>query len=206
MSDMNNLNLELIEKVKSGVACIEHTQKEKDLEKLTVVLKYLFPNDTAQILGMGKYYYTFNNSLSAWWQSQEKPHGMESIPLSAFFTNELPKEDKQLISKIDELLGQLKTISQSVFELREHASLVLPDVAPIEQVEQPKSIVKEEVKERWKPKSFDIYFYIKEDFTIHSTKYSHPSLDDPRINAGNCFKTFEQAQELVTKIKELLKD
>ena len=59
-------------------------------------------------------------------------------------SNELPKEDKQLISKIDELLGQLKTISQSVFELREHASLVLPDIAPIEQVEQPK----EEVNER----------------------------------------------------------
>lgn len=56
---------------------------------------------------------------------------------------ELPKEDKQLISKIDELLGQLKTISQSVFELREHASLVLPDIAPIEQVEQPKEEVKE---------------------------------------------------------------
>jgi hypothetical protein len=63
---------------------------------------------------------------------------------------ELPKEDKQLIGKIDELLGQLKTISQSVFELREHASLVLPDVAPVEQVEQPKSIVKEEVKEMWR--------------------------------------------------------
>ena len=56
---------------------------------------------------------------------------------------ELPKEDKQLISKIDELLGQLKIISQSVFELREHASLVLPDIAPIEQVEQPKEEVKE---------------------------------------------------------------
>lgn len=56
---------------------------------------------------------------------------------------ELPKEDKALISKIDELLGQLKTISQSIFELREHASLVLPDIAPIEQVEQPKEEVKE---------------------------------------------------------------
>lgn len=64
--------------------------------------------------------------------------------------NELPKEDKQLISKIDELLGQLKTISQSVFELREHASLVLPDIAPIEQVEQPKQEAFEQgYKEGW---------------------------------------------------------
>jgi hypothetical protein len=54
---------------------------------------------------------------------------------------ELPKEDKQLIGKIDELLGQLKTISQSVFELREHASLVLPDVAPVDTKEEVKRVV-----------------------------------------------------------------
>ena len=60
---------------------------------------------------------------------------METNKTPKMESNELPKEDKQLISKIDELLGQLKTISQSVFELREHASLVLPDVAPVEQVE-----------------------------------------------------------------------
>ena len=72
--------------------------------------------------------------------------------------------------------------------------------AYLSQQEQPK----EEVKERWKPKLFDIYFYIKEDFTIHSTKYSHPSLDDTRINAGNCFKTKQEAQSAATKIKALL--
>lgn len=62
----------------------------------------------------------------------------------------------------------------------------------------------EDVKERWKPKMFDVYFFIKEDFTIHCTKYSHPILDDPKIAAGNCFKTEAEANEIATKIKALL--
>lgn len=121
-------------------------------------------------------------------------------------SNELSKEDKQLISKIDELLVQLKTISQSVFELREHASLVLPDVAPIEQVEevktlpdfgkylsqqeQPKSIVKEEVKER---------------YSVTVLPFNH-NINDNRI-AIYCNDEellTQQANALAAKIKALL--
>lgn len=99
---------------------------------------------------------------------------------------ELPKEDLNLIAHIDKLLGQLKTISQSVFELREHASLVLPDIAPIEQVEQPK----EEVKERF---SVEVY---------------QPTLTGDegfKINISPTFKMRKlMAEDIAHKIKALL--
>lgn len=127
--------------------------------------------------------------------------------------NELPKEDKQLIGKIDEMLTQLNGFGKSLWELREHASLVLPDIAPVDtkeevantlpdfgkylsqqaylsqQGEQPNQI-KEEVKERFEVEVVERYF-VKGDHVIV-------------ISTNNVKLGIEAAQSLADKIKSLL--
>lgn len=247
---MTNLNQELIEKVRQGKAAIHNDQNKENKEKLRTLLSVIFPEDNPEMCYSNMEYYYASTDLKIWTCADDLPRGLEAIPLSAFFTNELPKEDLNLIAQIDARLKHYNLIAlvdtkeeveyvrcvKSVLVFTEGhiyklSSVSANNIKPFvmyngrqhcgydqyrmfffpateaeylsQQGEQPNQI-KEEVKERYKPKMFDIYFYITEKFIVYSTKYSHPSLDDPRINAGNCFKTEEEAQSAADKIKAIL--
>lgn len=114
----SNINLELIEKVKSGKAAIEHTGNNEDLYRLINVLSKAFPNCYLTPNGARTYYFYDKTNIKKWISDNHCPKTIEATPLSAFFNNELPKEDLNLIAQID---ARLK-----------HYNLI----APIEQVEE----------------------------------------------------------------------
>lgn len=205
----SNLNLDLIEKVKSGKAAIEHTRKSKDQQLLNDVLSAAFPNLTKYALGTDKYYFKKANDYGYDSLYFHCPERMEAIRLSAFFTNELPKEDKQLISKIDELLGQLNNISQSVFELREHASLVLPDVAPIDTKEEAEYVECVDSYLEAYQKGV-IYPVNKNDMVIGDIGYAHFSIHSPiyhlRFKPSTREAYLSQQGEQPNQIKEEVKE
>jgi hypothetical protein len=94
----------------------------------------------------------------------------------------LPKEDLNLIAQID---ARLK-----------HYNLIQPiDTTEGEPIE---------TEQRWKPKSLEVYYYINDHFKVWETKFTHPDLDNPRILAGNCFKSEEQANKIKEAIKQYL--
>jgi hypothetical protein len=61
------------------------------------------------------------------------------------------------------------------------------------------------IEERWKPKGFDIYFYVTDWMTVIQTNYTTQG-DDFRIKIGNCFPSQKQACEAATRMKQVLLD
>lgn len=110
----------------------------------------------------------------------------------------LTKQDLARIEAIEKYLSELHT---------NFPALVSPFIAPIEQVEQPKSIVKEEVKERWQPSYGCKYWYIginDGQFFIADFHWGNDDVDFVNHDIGNCFKTKEEAQSAADKIKAFL--
>lgn len=63
----------------------------------------------------------------------------------------------------------------------------------------------EKVKVKWRPAENDRYYYIREIGDISSCFWSELSWDYYRFVFNNCFKTKEEAEEKLEKIKEVLK-
>lgn len=63
----------------------------------------------------------------------------------------------------------------------------------------------EKVKVKWRPTEDDRYYYIREIGDISSCFWSELSWDYYRFDFNNCFKTEEEAEEKLEKIKEVLK-
>jgi hypothetical protein len=61
-----------------------------------------------------------------------------------------------------------------------------------------------ETEQRWQPKLLEDYYYINDWFKVRKTIYTHHDLDRPRILAGNCFKTEQEAQKAAEAIKQYL--
>lgn len=64
---------------------------------------------------------------------------------------------------------------------------------------------KELVDWRWKPKKGDGYFYINHYVEVIVTTWMDDYDDQSHYNAGNCFRTHEEAKVAAEKIKKLLK-
>lgn len=63
----------------------------------------------------------------------------------------------------------------------------------------------ENVKVKWKPTEDDRYYYIREIGDVSSCFWNELSWDYYRFDFNNCFKTIEEAEEKLEKIKEVLK-
>jgi hypothetical protein len=61
-----------------------------------------------------------------------------------------------------------------------------------------------ETEQRWQPKLLEDYYYINDWFKVRKTNYTHHDLDNPRILAGNCFRTEQEAQKAAEAIKQYL--
>lgn len=57
---------------------------------------------------------------------------------------------------------------------------------------------------RWKPKKGDSYFYINHYIEVVVTTWMCDYDDQSHYNAGNCFRTREEAEAMAEKIKKLL--
>jgi len=103
---MTNLNLELIEKVRNG-AIIEHKSMKELATQLNEVI-FAVTGLSKNLYGDCNYYGLDDkgNVLTTDIAFQ----GAEIIPLSAFFTNELLKEDLNLIAQIDARLKHYNLI------------------------------------------------------------------------------------------------
>lgn len=64
---------------------------------------------------------------------------------------------------------------------------------------------KELVEWRWKPKMGDIYFYLGNFIDVRDTEWMNTNGDKMLYEAGNCFRTREEAETMVEKFKKLLK-
>ena len=63
----------------------------------------------------------------------------------------------------------------------------------------------EKVKVKWTPAEDDRYYYIREIGDISSCFWNELSWDYYRFDFNNCFKTIEEAEEKLEKIKEVLR-
>lgn len=63
----------------------------------------------------------------------------------------------------------------------------------------------DEIKEptRWKPEMHQIYRYINSDGYIYGATWTDDYFDDARFEVGNCFKTEEEAKQVVEYLKAL---
>lgn len=64
---------------------------------------------------------------------------------------------------------------------------------------------KELVEWRWKPKKGDSYFYINHYIEVVVTTWMCDYDDQSHYYAGNCFRTREEAEVMVEKVKKLLR-
>jgi hypothetical protein len=100
-------------------------------------------------------------------------------------------QEECLISDIDERLKRLEDLyfckGQETYQ-------------PIDTTEQAPI----ETEQRWQPKLLEDYYYINDWFKVRKTNYTHHDLDRPRILAGNCFKSEEQANKIKEAIKQYL--
>ena len=53
----------------------------------------------------------------------------------------------------------------------------------------------------WKPKERDPYYYVGNDGIVLEDCNTNHGIDEGRINLGNCFKTKEEAEHMVEKLK-----
>ena len=62
-------------------------------------------------------------------------------------------------------------------------------------------------KNRWRPKHFEPYYYINTMFEVEATNFIKNNVfDEARVNANNCFKTREKAEEKSKLMKSILND
>lgn len=63
----------------------------------------------------------------------------------------------------------------------------------------------EEVKEptRWKPEIHQVYRYINTDGYVHGAAWTDDYFDNGRFKIGNCFKTEEEAKQVLEYLKAL---
>ena len=61
-----------------------------------------------------------------------------------------------------------------------------------------------EVKERWKPKNGESYFFISGDGLVNLSDWDNDVFDNYYYNFGNCFRTKEEAEKALERVKELL--
>lgn len=59
-------------------------------------------------------------------------------------------------------------------------------------------------KKRWKPKAGDMYFFVAPTGKVDRRIYDESLAASLMIEQGNCFKTYDEAEEASTKIKALL--
>lgn len=64
------------------------------------------------------------------------------------------------------------------------------------------------IKKRWKPKEGDCYYIISPVFNVLKYEnYQEGSYCDTHLyRVGNCFKTKEEAEEMVNKIRQLINE
>lgn len=58
-----------------------------------------------------------------------------------------------------------------------------------------------EEKEVWKPKKGERYCFYDSEGAIYEIKYDGDSIDKNRLDLGNCFKTRQEAEHMVEKLK-----
>ena len=63
----------------------------------------------------------------------------------------------------------------------------------------------EKVKVKWIPKQGEKYYYIKTTGDVDFLYWDGHSHDNGRLTFNNCFRTREEAEEKLDKIKEILK-
>lgn len=61
--------------------------------------------------------------------------------------------------------------------------------------------VVEEEKKYWKPKEKEKYFYIEDCIGVSDDRNVQAPIDYCRFNIGNCFKTKEEAEHILEKLK-----
>ena len=59
-------------------------------------------------------------------------------------------------------------------------------------------------KVRWKPKADEKYYYIDDCFEVKKNYNYGYHTDKLRIDSGNCFKTFKEAQTKLNQIKDTI--
>ena len=69
------------------------------------------------------------------------------------------------------------------------------------QIEELKKVEIEEDDKVWKPKRGDDYFYIAGRGCVEDDSWQNWSEDNERYSIGNCFKTYEEANFVVEKLK-----
>lgn len=143
---MTNLNLDLIEKVKSGKAAIEHTQLKEDIDKLKLVLLNAFPTSELAYYPFGERYYgkTYKGSKEDDWDIyvMGEEQTLEIIPLASFFTNSLPSEDLSLIEQIDKRLKQAEDylLNLNVAFYSTPLFAKIPEFIPCQHIVEPKEV------------------------------------------------------------------
>ena len=53
----------------------------------------------------------------------------------------------------------------------------------------------------WKPKEAELYFYYDSEGLIYESIYYGDSIDERRLDLGNCFRTRQEARHMVEKLK-----
>lgn len=64
----------------------------------------------------------------------------------------------------------------------------------------------EKVKVKWVPSSHEKYYFLDDEIDVVTTFFSDNSVNRNRIKVGNYFKTREDAEEKLEKIKEVLRE
>lgn len=80
----------------------------------------------------------------------------------------------------------------------EEVKIILPNDTVVSPEEYWKS--KEKKKGRWKPKMGEKYYLVDDAGDICSNSWGNYDLDAFRHSIGNCFKTYEEAEEYKTKL------
>lgn len=99
-----------------------------------------------------------------------------------------------------------KTYTHAEFLAQEQGKEPNPNVIKFydKYFKKAKTIAPIETEQRCKPKLLEVYYYINEQFKVSGTNFTHSEIDNPRILAGNCFKTEQEAQKVAEAIKQYL--
>lgn len=138
---------------------------------------------------------------------------------------EITKQDEEIIKRgkfqyeasnglkiISEKIIEFGEINNSLFVRGENEMLDdLPDIVPNEDIPKIEEAIKElnekygKVK-RWRAKYGENYYYITSTFNIFSTAQFEYHIDNERYEFGNYFKTREQAERAMPKIRKCFQD
>ena len=98
-------------------------------------------------------------------------------------------------------LEELKELKEEYKRRFKYLTIELENkIAELEKSEQPTEKAEQQTSRRWKPENEEGYYYLTSNGDIFWDNYS---CDKSRYAIGNCFKTKEEAEFMVEKLKVL---